>query len=491
MNETQQRWLLRLGILIAVLAVVAAYWLLPIRGQVTLSPGDTSWLEPWPRVRLSPPAPLPGQQVTLRITDNVAWPHILLTLDGAPVPLQDWREGPQGQFTWTWTFAAPSAGAPAEIAFYHDCDTGCQQHARLRLPNRPHDRTATVSGAVATKQCVVYANPARDWHGRSGWDVELTYAGLADSEFWGIDDLARRVHQAAASGLRVLVRVDYDQGQSMPPAGDQLALAAYLQYLRRLARDDRLSGVYGFVLGSGFNELASNSQDKEHPVTPEWYARVFNGYGEKADHTDNAVQAIRSENSGVRVLVGPVRPWNTDQTGRERYASDVPWLNYMNTLVAALDESARAKLASGVALAAPDGFALHAPGRVGELGAAEPQTDQRSTAWDGAQAGFRVYQDWLDVINSYATTRALPVYITSTNTFVAAEGVPPAQNYPPGWLTAALAEVEQQPQVQALCWFVDEDRSGDKRWDNFSLTQRPGRLLEAGEEFDALLLGQN
>ncbi len=65
--------------------------------------------------------------------------------------------------------------------------------------------------------------------------------------------------------------------------------------------------------------------------------------------------------------------------------------------------------------------------------------------------------------------------------------MPPAQNYPRGWLTAALAEINAEPQVRALCWFLDEDRSGDDRWDYFSLTRQPGRLLDAAEELDALL----
>jgi hypothetical protein len=98
-----------------------------------------------------------------------------------------------------------------------------------------------------------------------------------------------------------------------------------------------------------------------------------------------------------------------------------------------------------------------------------------------------VYRDWLDVVNAHPTTRDLPVYITSTNTYVAAEGVPPAGNYPAGWLTAAFDEISKEPQVQALCWFLDEDRSGDDRWDQFSLSKQPGRLVDAANEFDALL----
>jgi hypothetical protein len=239
-------------------------------------------------------------------------------------------------------------------------------------------------------------------------------------------------------------------------------------------------------------------------VTPEWYARLFNGYGQQVSHTDNAVQVIRAENPQVRVLVGPVRPWNADQDGAQPYAIDVPWLNYMNTLVAALDAGARDKSAAGYPLAAPDGFSLHVPGRpeaavaMGCEGAEEPRLDLHRPEWGQAQAGFRVYQDWLAIVNAYPTTRGLPVYITSTNTYAPASGAlpgpgddaPPAQNYPLGWLTAALEEVNQQPQVQALCWFVDEDGSGDDRWYPYSLAGHPGRLIDAADEFEALLGGQ-
>jgi hypothetical protein len=354
-------------------------------------------------------------------------------------------------------------------------------------------RQAGASPLRPTKLGAVFADPVRDWRGRSGWDVELTYATLAADAFWGIDDLAVRVHDARESGLRVLVRVDYAQGQSIPPADDHLALTEYLLYLQRLARDERLAGVYGYFLGSGFNELGSNSLAPEHPVTPQWYARVMNGYGEPVTHIDNTVQTIRAENPHVRVLVGPVRPWNGDQDGDRRYSPDVPWLNYMNTLVYALDHSARVKSEAGIPLAAPDGFALHTPGHPeapelqGTPPEQEPRADLKRDAWDGAQAGFRVYRDWLAIVNAYPSTRGLPVYITSTNTFVSKTGIPPAQNYPQGWLTTAMTEINEQPQVHALCWFLDADRSGDARWNWFSLAERPGRLVYAAEEFDALL----
>jgi hypothetical protein len=192
----------------------------------------------------------------------------------------------------------------------------------------------------------------------------------------------------------------------------------------------------------------------------------------------------------VRVLAGPVTPWSTDQDGALPDPLDQPWLNYFNALVAHLDSTAREKAAAGIPLSAPDGFAFQAPGRPGEPALAgdaarEPSVDLRRPEWGAAQAGFRVYRDWLAIVNRYPATRGLPAYISSTNTWTADAQVPPAQNYPAGWLTAALAEVNREPQIQALCWFVDAPLG--EVWSEFSLSRHPGRLNDAAEEFDRLL----
>ncbi|MBN1137323.1 MAG: hypothetical protein JXM73_12110, partial [Anaerolineae bacterium] len=463
------------------LAVLAGYWLLPISGQVIVIPGERAAAVPWPQMHLSPAAPHPGQEATLRIADATPWVHVLLTVNGHPLQPQEWTAAATAGDTsaWQWTLTVPES-TTYTLVFYRDCHMGCIERGRMVVGP---SQEAAPQPLRPIKLGVVFADPQRDWHGRSAWDVELTYAALADQAFWGIDDLATRVHRATASGLRVLVRVDYAQGQSLPPADDQLALAEYLFYLQRLARDQRLREVYGYLLGSGFNELSSNAQAPDRPVTPEWYARLFNGYGEPVTHADNAVQVIRAENPHVRVLVGPVRPWNGDQDGSRRHRTDAPWLNYMNTLVYALDSSARLKSEAGIPLAAPDGFALHAPGRPSapELRTADPASEPRQDLprdeWNGAQAGFRVYRDMLDVINAHSSTRGLPVYITSTNTSTSGDDIPPAQNYPQGWLTAAFQEINNEPQVHALCWFLDADRSGDTRWNYFSLAEHPGRLV--------------
>lgn len=473
--------------------LLGGYWLVPIRGQVIVMPADTIAALLWPQMRVEPLSAQPGQSVTVRVTDGVPWANVRIGVNEKSIVVKNWRANPGGTWSWSVDFVMPAMKS-VTLTFYHSCDSGCIERGRMVVGRT---RSMILTKTVPTKLGVVFADLNRNWYGRSGWDVQVTYARLEDQnqdrEYWGTDGLAERVQQSAANGLRVLVRVDYAQGQSIPPADDYLALTDYLHYAQRLARDERLRDVYGYVIGSGYNEIASNVLAPQQLVTAQWYARVFNGYGEPIARTDNVVQTIRQANPRARVLIGPVRPWSFDQSGERPNAIDIPWLNYFNTLVAAVDETARQKSAAGIPLSTPDGFALQAPGRpnaielAGRSGAEEPRLDVRRREWNGAQAGFRVYRDWLDIINAYATTRGLPVYITATNTFTADEGIVPAQNYVRGWLTAAFEVINQEHQVHALCWFLDADRSGDPRWDTFSLTKQPGRLIDAAEEFDLLL----
>ncbi|HQE92386.1 MAG TPA: hypothetical protein PLH19_02050 [Anaerolineae bacterium] len=476
------------GVLLAIM-LLAGYWLLPIRGKVYVVPGDGSGI-PWPRLALEPAGAPPGETVTALVTDVEPWTFVTLTVDGVSATALGQATRTGETWTWRWTFTAPDSPGYT-LHFYHDCHTGCIERAQFILGAvKPSHGVAT-----PTKLGVVLPNVTRDWHGRSGWAVEIAYARRAEEPFWGLDDLAARVAVHHDKGLRVLVRVDYDQAQSVPAVNDYLALTEYLEYFRRLARDARLREVYGFIVGADYNTAEANALVQDRAVTPAWYARVFNGYGEDVTHTDNVVQTIRAENPCVRVLVGPLRPWNTEQDGERTYTIDAPWLNYMNTLVALLDESARVKATAGIPLIAPDGFDVQAPGlpdapeMADTLRADEPHADLHREAWGGARVGFGVYRDWLDIINAYPTTRGLPVYIISTNTYDREAGIPPAQNYPRGWLTAALDVIDAEPQVVALCWFLDDFPHSDQ-WDWFSLTQKPGRLVDAAEEFDILLRGE-
>ncbi|MGC9522917.1 MAG: hypothetical protein ACP5HG_13670 [Anaerolineae bacterium] len=472
-----------------IVILLAGYWLIPISGRVLVTTGDlTSGV--WPRFELDDPRPDPGTVTTVRVSDVHPWTFVNLVVGGTAASSQGRAVERAGTWTWTWTFTAPSQPA-YDLVFYRDCHTGCVERGRIAIgvPETPP------RAGLPTKLGVVMPRLDRDWHGRRGWAVEITYALQAEEPYWGVDDLAERVARHHAKGLRVLVRVEYEQRQSLPPTDDYVALAEYLEYFRRLARDERLVDVYGYIVGSDYNTLQASVMAPDRITTPAWYARVFNGYGDDVTHSDNVVQVVRAEHSALRVLIGPLRPWSTDQDGELVYEPyDVPWLNYLNTLVAYLDEAARAKEESGIPFVAPDGIDVQAPGcpdapeMAGQLRSDEPQLDLRRADWEGARVGFGVYRDCLDIVNAYPTTRGLPAYIVSTNTYDRAAGIPPAQNYPRGWLTTALGVANEEPQIKALVWFLDEFPHGDD-WDWFSLTEQPGRLVDAAEEFDALLQG--
>lgn len=457
-------------------------WLLP--SDTTLRLG-TAGAQPGATLTLDPPVPQPGQRLTARVRDTVPWGHVQLTINGQAAEWGGYETQPDGSWVWTWYL---TAATPLDnIAFYHDCDAGCLLRSQWDVgPQR-----APPVIPQPTKLGVVFPDPARDWHGRAGWGVELTYAMRPNDPFWGIDAVAARTHAALAQGMRVLVRVDYDQGQTLPPENDPVALESYLHYLSRLARDDRLAGVYGYIIGSGYNTLGANQQTGQ-PASARWVARLFNGYSTPPDQADNVVQRVRPLNPQVQLLVGPVRPWSFDSAGLTP-DSVAPWLAYMEALVAALDEGTRLRLAQGVTQAGPDGFALHVPGNppaaalAGHLTAVEPMLSLPRPAWGGAEAGFGVYREWLAIINRYPTTQNLPAYITSTNTLGPDSEAAPADTYPAGWLTTAVAVVNREPQIRALCWFIDRDLSGDARWIAFSLHEGQGRLADAAAEFDALL----
>lgn len=479
-----------LGWLIPIAVILLGYWLLPISGRVLVIPGDPS-SGLWPRFTVDTAPSGSSQLATVTVTDIEPWSFVQLSVDGVSAASQGQAVEQSGTWTWNWRYAVP-AGSGHELVFYHDCHTGCQQRGRLAVGVPPTD----AAPGLPTKLGVVMANPDRDWYGRSGWVVEIAYARRPEDPYWGIDDLASRIAHHHRKGLRVLVRVDYEQRQSLPPTEDYVALAEYLAYIRRLLRDDRLSDVYGFIIGSDYNSRDASALAPDQPTTPEWYARLFNGYGEEPTHSDNIVQIARSENPQARILVGPLRPWVSDQGGSVTFdGPDVPWLRYMNTLVAHLDESARTKAGAGVTLAAPDGFDVQAPGTPDApelsdtLRSDEPRRDLVRERWEGARIGFGVYRDWLSIINSYATTKGLPVYVVSTNTYDRVNDIPPAQNYPAGWLTTALEVVNDEPQIKALVWFLDDFPHSDE-WDWFSLTEQSGRLVDAAEEFDRLLREQ-
>jgi hypothetical protein len=477
-------------ILILLVVMLGGYWLLPINGRVfVLTDPAAQYEDVWPRVWAEPAVVRPGDDtVTVYVRDNAPWAYVKLLVDGVEAPRDETYAPGAGPWTWRWRFTAPERST-YEVTFYHDCDGGCIERARHIIG--PSNAIPVPEPNVSpTKLGVVFADPDREWHGRAAWSVELTYMQDQANRDFNIDGLASWVQRETRRGLRVLVRIAYDRQQALPPANNEVELARYLEYCARLVRDDRLNDVYAYIIGAGMNDRQENTQSPQNPITPEWYARVFNGYGLNLERDDNAVQTMRSIDPQVRVLVGAVTPWSDFQNGAIRDSLDQPWLNYMNTLTARIDETALAKMEAGTPFAAPDGFTLQAPGRpdapqLQGRAAAEPATDIRREEWGGAQAGFRIYRDWLAIINRYESTRGAPAYIVSTNTWTVDTQTEPAQNYPAGWLTTALDEINREPQIHALCWFVDAPLG--EMWSNFSLSRRAGKMYDAAEEFDTLL----
>ena len=186
-------------------------------------------------------------------------------------------------------------------------------------------------------------NLERDWHGRSGWAVEITYAARPEEPYWGIDDLATRIAAHAENGLRVLVRVDYDQQQSVPPADDFVALSEYLAYFSRLSRDARLEYVYGYIVGNEYNTvdavaiIAGSIQLHQNGMPVSLMAMV----------KIPIIQTMLYKPSGMktnmsRVIVGPVRPWSFDADGRITHTTQYALAElYEHTSVAYLDESGK------------------------------------------------------------------------------------------------------------------------------------------------------
>lgn len=467
--------------------IIIGIVLLPIPAKMMLINPENHTSMLWPKMELKPENPKPGETVELIIYDVIPWIHVIITLDGITYEPFEYESKEDALYTWKWRFVLPE-GEGHEIVFYHNSDTGAIERARTMIGGKTKKEKS--EHFLPTKLGVFLANPQRDWYGRSGWNLELTYVKKDKDKYWCVNDLAHRVSESAEKGLRVLVRIDYDTGHSIPRKNDKLALSEYLAFLRRLARDQRLKDVYAYIIGSGYNKCTIEDKQEKKNITPGWYARVLIGFKEKPSHTDNVIQVMKAEDPCVRIFVGPLTPWISDQTGNRVYPLDTPWLNYMNTLVWAIHKTTIEKSDNGISMVLPDGFAIPCPGRPGAFdnnnAYKEPTLDLRLSQWHGAQGGFRIFEDWMNIINSYHTTKGLPLFIVTTNTFCIDEGIPPAQNYPAGWLATALDVINKEPQIKGMVWFLDYFPHGTA-WEYFSLTRKKGNMLYASEDFESLL----
>lgn len=331
----------------------------------------------------------------------------------------------------------------------------------------------------ATLVGATWVNNSRPWGQYWGWDVDVVY--LNPSSGFDITATGARVQAAVAAHRNVLVRVDYAAptapgapSQSLPPEDNDAARADYIGFLQTLCGTPAYAGIRGYIIGNEYNKSSENSGGT--PITPDWYARVFNGYGVDPGDTGNACDTIRTYQPGVSVLVGAVGPWMSDGNSPGTPWSPAPayWLNYFNGVCQHVFAGAAAKSIP------VDGMALHTYGRPGTYGASEPHTSQQNFAdgWYGAQQGFQTYKDWLAIVSQQSTS--VQLWITETNTDTTA---PSSTSYPTGWYLQALAEIKGAgSQFQAVCWFVDIDQGGG--WSGDSLNDGIGQCAQASTDFN-------
>ncbi|RIK16023.1 MAG: hypothetical protein DCC52_18090 [Chloroflexi bacterium] len=164
-------------------AAEGAFWVngdsfLPIQGQVYVTTGNGEPAIVFPQTRIEPRA----NATNVFITDNVAWSNVGIAVNGKLYPASDWQANSNGIVTWRWELAPnaalQSSALNGDLIFYHSCQTGCVERTRLGLGKT--NATVQASQWNPTKLGVVFANPKRDWRGRSGWDVEMTYSTLAE-----------------------------------------------------------------------------------------------------------------------------------------------------------------------------------------------------------------------------------------------------------------------------------------------------------------------
>jgi len=322
-----------------------------------------------------------------------------------------------------------------------------------------------------------------------GWDVELLFATAIDqvNDPNGRSAVGARATQAKNLGLRVLVRVDHAPGQALPPTGDDAARTEYVLFLQAICQDAVYrDNVFGYIIGNEPNLRAENQRlnwAAGQRLTPEWYARICVGFGADPGDTGNAYSSIKTFQPNAWVLVGGVAPWSGDSGSddADRWQRDEPWLNYFHAVCRRIS-SVGASIGRW-----PDAFAIHAYGRTGLPGSdgfsrEEPHREV-PFGTQGAQGGFRVYRDWLAIIDATGFDRALPIFVTETNTLTVA---PSSQSYPGGWYLEALQELRAAgPRFYALCWFVDNDPSGG--WVNERLTNAQGNCVLANEDFNAAI----
>jgi len=287
------------------------------------------------------------------------------------------------------------------------------------------------------------------------YTVELFYANTYN----GSNDI-EKMRRLTSKGYRVILRIDYRHGQTVPAEGDEEALAGFAERCRTIARD--LRGIVDlFVIG---NEMDS---PHEGAIPARWYARVIGG----AKAAGGVYEAMKEANPEAVILAGALSAWPGFP---EEAGSRIRWFRTF------LDHAGRV-----------DGFALHAYSGWSYWDGSGGIEDPRFSDMTGLLS-FREFMK--EIYCEYGDS--VPVFITETNTYWTLNPKAPSgfsdENYRKGWLVEAYEAIDQwnrsnDLKIHSFCWFTygtmgigspesDIFRNAMERTDN-------ARLNEAREDF--------
>src|SRR5262249_31164970 len=130
-------------------------------------------------------------------------------------------------------------------------------------------------------------------NGKGMYSVEVLYTKRYTNPSAEVSKLRATV----GKGFRVILRLDYDYGQTVPANWDWVGRYDYAVKCRQIARD--MAGVVNlFVIG---NEMTATY---EGAIAADWYTIVFNSYD-----TNSAYDKIKALRPDAQVLMGALSGW--------------------------------------------------------------------------------------------------------------------------------------------------------------------------------------
>jgi hypothetical protein len=255
-------------------------------------------------------------------------------------------------------------------------------------------------------------------NGKGMYSVEQLYTQRYTNPSAEVSNL----RSIANKGFRIILRLDYDYGHTVPANWDWVARYNYAVKCGQIARD--MAGVVNlFVIG---NEMTASY---EGSIAADWYTIVFN-----AQDTNSAYDQIKATRPDAKVLMGALSGWPgfSGEAG-----SNVTFFEYFLAHVEAVD-----------------GFAVHAYSGTsffdGTGGTEDPRFSDMTGLHSFAEYAKRIYAKWGPSVK--------PIYITETNTYWFKNGFSD-RTYRANWIKEAYQAVDQWNQsndmkVDALCWFT-------------------------------------